>query len=158
MYAFSYIEEVQVQRFNTQGMQVLVEVQNIVANWFKKCRISITISGLMGTFLFLIFLDPLTATYEWFFPPPLPRPVEILRAYRILQHITGAGVVLFFSWCFKICLWWICLEREKRDTQAALEKILASNPGFLDALREVDDTLHGDIVAFLPPDTEGFVR
>ncbi|OGY30766.1 MAG: hypothetical protein A3C02_03140 [Candidatus Andersenbacteria bacterium RIFCSPHIGHO2_02_FULL_45_11] len=156
MHIETYTQEIRVRTPNQKCIQVVLQIQGIIAEWGKSVATILTLSGVMATLLFFWNLDTITCTYERMFPPPIPPIGHAMQIYRFTQHILSFAALSFLTWCIHTLLFAFFVVPKKEALQKELESLLTTNPGFLNAIRQVDLSLYEQTVAFLPAESEHF--
>lgn len=156
MHVDTYTYEIRTRTPNTKCIEVVLKIQAIIAELGKSVATILTLSGTMATLLFFWNLDSITCVYERVFPPPVPPIGHAMQIYRFTQHILSVAALSFLTWCIHTLLYAFFVVPKKEELQKELENLLTANPGFLNAIRQVDLSLYEQTVAFLPAESEHF--
>ncbi len=156
MHIETYTYEIRTRTPNAKCIEVVLKIQAIIADFGKSVATVLALSGITATILFFWNLDTITCTYECVFPPPVPPIGHAMQIYRFTQHILSFAALSFLTWCIHTLLYAFLVVPKKEALQKELENLLTANPGFLNAIRQVDLSLYEQTVAFLPAESEHF--
>lgn len=156
MHVDTYTYEIRTRTPNAKCIEVVLKIQAIIAEWGKSIATILTLSGIVTTILFFWSLDTVTCAYERLFPPPVPPIGHAMQIYRVTQHVLLFVAFSLLTWCVHTLLHFLFLIPKKEMLQKELESLLTANPGFLNAIKQVDLNLYEKIVTFLPDESEHF--